>query len=82
MAEITLTLRLFGALRDHGPSTTVVVPRGASAADVRAALAEAIAADPALLSISALASEHEVLGEGATFDRDQELAVLPPVCGG
>jgi molybdopterin converting factor small subunit len=80
--EIRLRLRLFGALRDHGSEVELVVPRGASTDAVRHALAHACAIDPALLAISALADDDEVLDESATFDRDGVLAVLPPVCGG
>lgn len=80
--EIRLRLRLFGALRDHGSDLEIVVPRGAGTDVVRCALAEKLPIDPALLAISALANDDEVLDETATFERDGVLAVLPPVCGG
>ena len=80
--EIRLRLRFFGALRDHGSEIELVVPRGANTDAVRRALASACAIDPGLLAISALANEHEVLDESATFEHDGALAVLPPVCGG
>jgi len=79
---VRLRLQLFGALRDHGSEVELVVPRGADTAAVRGALAEALAIDPALLAISALANDDEVLDESATFECDGVLAVLPPVCGG
>ncbi len=81
-ASIHLRLRLFGALRDHGSVVEITVPSGADGAVVRRALAEKLAIDPALLTISALATDDEVLDASATFEHDATLAVLPPVCGG
>lgn len=82
MERVRLTVQLFGALREHGAQIELAVPKGAGPIELRAALAEALAIDPALLAISALANEDEVLDESATFERDGTLAVLPPVCGG
>lgn len=82
MADVTLTLRLFGALRDHGETAVVKVRVGATASDVRTALAASVPVDAALLAISALATDTEVLPPDVVFDRDAELALLPPVCGG
>lgn len=79
---VTLTLRLFGALREHGESVTVTVPKGASVAQVKAALHASLAAPEPLIDDSALADEREVLPESAIFAQDAELAILPPVCGG
>ncbi|OFW81055.1 MAG: hypothetical protein A2887_02205 [Alphaproteobacteria bacterium RIFCSPLOWO2_01_FULL_40_26] len=38
--------------------------------------------DFAVLEKSALADDREVLGKDHIFDRDTNLAILPPICGG
>ncbi|MBP7709854.1 MAG: hypothetical protein KA100_02145 [Rickettsiales bacterium] len=38
--------------------------------------------DFAVLEKSALADENEILGMNHIFDRDSDLAILPPICGG
>ena len=38
--------------------------------------------DFAVLEKSALADEKEILGKDHVFDRDADLAILPPICGG
>lgn len=79
---IDITLRLFGAFREHGQTVVLTLPKGASAAEVKAALGKAIPADPALIADSALADDSTILPGDAVFDADTALAILPPVCGG
>ena len=38
--------------------------------------------DFAVLEKSALADENEILGMNHIFDKDSDLAILPPICGG
>lgn len=80
--SITLTVTLFGAFRaGDGKPILLTLPRGSSLADARRALKAALNNHP-LIDDSALADERQVLPEDALFERDTELAILPPVCGG
>lgn len=88
--SVTLSISLFGAFRpfSDGADIIVEVPHGATLSQVRQALTETLKHknpgfnQEALITISALADEKEVLREHATFTRDAALAILPPVCGG
>jgi molybdopterin synthase catalytic subunit len=81
---VLVTVRLFGSLREAVGSKALEVrlPEGASAADLRALLAEShreVAAFGARLRIAvnrAFASDEAVLADG------DEVAFLPPVSGG
>lgn len=82
MSDITLTIRLFGAFREHGQQLALSLPQGATAAEVKSALAIQLPAEAALIHDSALADDTQVLDEHAVFSHDAMLAILPPVCGG
>ena len=81
-----LDVRLFGALRPHGPRPTVTVRvgEGATVATLRSALADRLDSDGAraLLAASAFATDERVLDDGDPLPDVRELAALPPVCGG
>jgi len=81
-----LDVRLFGALRPHGPNPTLTlrVDDDVTVAAVRAALAERLAGDDAraLLAASAFATDERVLDDGEPLPDVRELSALPPVCGG
>jgi sulfur-carrier protein len=86
---MTVTLNLFGAFREYEASGRVAldVPTAATVADLRRALDVHARAHwsgyrPALLEVSAFASESTVLRDGEAVPLDGELAVLPPVSGG
>lgn len=80
--SVTLTVRLFGAFRAVGNEpVTLTLPRGATITEARRALKSALGNNP-LIDDSALADETQILPENAVFERDTELAILPPVCGG
>ena len=82
MADIAVTIRLYGAFRTYGESITFPLPSGASVQDVKAGLERALKADTALVGDSVLANDDTILGEDAVFTKDVHLAILPPVCGG
>lgn len=81
--SITLTVNLFGAFRGHenGRPLMLSLPHGATLGQVRSALKAALNDHP-LINDSALADETQILPEDAVFERDTQLAILPPVCGG
>ncbi len=81
--SITLTISLFGAFRgyENGGPLTLALPQGATLVQARSAIKEALGGHP-LVDNSALADETRILSEAAIFERDTELAILPPVCGG
>lgn len=87
---MTLTLKLFGALRDLEPAGEVrlALPEAARIADVRAALDAYGRAHwgerfrPGLLAVSAFASERDILRDADAIGELRELALLPPVSGG
>lgn len=88
--RVKVEIRLFGALRkwDGGAPCVLELPRGAGIAEIRGALREELTRrDPEfdrqeLLGRSALADEREILSGCYRLERDTELAILPPVCGG
>lgn len=82
MSDITVSVRCFGAFRNHGERLEVTVPAGATITDVKAALTQYLPAESALIADSVLADDHAVLAEDAAFTADTQLAILPPVCGG
>ena len=81
--SITLTVNLFGAFRGHenGKPLTLCLPHGATLIEARRALKAALNNHP-LIDDSALADETQILPEDAVFERDTQIAILPPVCGG
>jgi sulfur-carrier protein len=84
-----VTLSLYGAFRDYQPDPSVVLELAddARVGDLRAAL-EAHGRRhwsgfrPALLQVSAFASETDVLRDSDPLPADRRLAILPPVSGG
>jgi molybdopterin synthase sulfur carrier subunit len=86
---MNIELSLFGAFRQFEPAARVQldVPEDAHVGDVRSALADYAAANwsdfrPALLRVSAFASERAVLRDADPVPSDGRMAVLPPVSGG
>ena len=84
-----LTLRFFGPLRKlagkHENEASLQTPSGCTAAQLRTLIADQFklsAGDRALLDQSVFASNDEVLNEAAVVDHFEQIAVLPPVCGG
>lgn len=81
----SINVRLFGAFRQGNPesSLTVEIPEQGRVADLRRAMEAALESENArsLLKASAFATDSAVLD-----DRDpvpeQEVSILPPVCGG
>lgn len=83
MAEITITMRLFGAFRKYGEKVVFTMPSGCGAAAVKEKLAEVLGhVDKNLIHDSALANDNEIIGIDAVLSKDARLAILPPVCGG
>jgi molybdopterin converting factor small subunit len=82
----TLDVRLFGAFRQFGsaPTLRVSVPDGGTVADLRAAVAASLPSGNAhsLLRASAFATDDRMLDDADVLPASDELAVLPPVCGG
>lgn len=84
--SVTLTIKLFGAFRAialNGP-VAISLPKGAGLPEVRTALKNALGdtRNAGLVDESAFADERQILPEHTLFEKDIELALLPPVCGG
>ena len=82
MAEITVTVKFFGAFRTYGENISFPLPSGSSVREVKAGLQGALKADAALICDSVIADDDSILGDDAVFTDDVHLAILPPVCGG
>lgn len=83
MAEINITMRLFGAFRKYGESLTFAVPKGATPETVKERLTEKLGNGAAqLVRDSAIANEDEIMSDDAVLNGSCSLAILPPVCGG
>jgi hypothetical protein len=81
MREITIRIKLFGALRERNEKgeISVQLPSGASLQELRLAAAPQLGE---LIFESALADETCVLSEQTRLESPLLLAALPPVCGG
>jgi len=81
---MVITLRYFAGAREAAgvESEPVEAPNGADAAAVRALVAERHAALVPLLPRCALAVNRAYATERTTLRDGDELALLPPVCGG
>lgn len=83
-------INLFGALKRFGKGGQLLLnlPEPCSAAEVRSLLKERLKSDfpgifvDTLIDRAALATGSRVLAEGECLGKEEELAVLPPVCGG
>jgi molybdopterin converting factor subunit 1 len=75
---------LFARARDLAGTAAVeiVLPPGATVADLRRALAERLPKLAPLLEKSALAVNDEFAGDDVVLDGAAEVALLPPVSGG
>lgn len=83
MGNINLIIQLFGAFREYGKEVHLTLPKGASCADVKHALVDALGNEArGLIEASALADEKKVLGQEEQIMDSGGLAILPPVCGG
>jgi molybdopterin synthase sulfur carrier subunit len=81
----SINVRLFGAFRQGNPesSLTVEIPEGGRVADLRQAMELALDSDNArsLLKASAFATDSAVLDDQEPVP-EQDVSILPPVCGG
>lgn len=88
MNDNTFTIRLFGGFRRFGSTVDVTAPQGSPVLALKRCLAErliGLTGDRgvlALVSVSALASDREVLSDRAIPPAGTRLAILPPVSGG
>jgi molybdopterin synthase catalytic subunit len=81
---MTLTVRLFARAKDLAGAdvVTVEIADGATAADLRAALARRHPALAGLLERSALGVNAEFAAAGQRLHANDDIALLPPVSGG
>lgn len=87
---IKLKITTFGALGKLTISEPIIVTiaSGAGLSQVMEQIKKEIIKispqfnDFAVLEKSALADENKILGMNHIFDRDSDLAILPPICGG
>ncbi len=81
---MTYEVRLFARAKDlaGAESLRLVLPQGATVADLRARLAAECPALAALLERCAIAVNDEFAEDALTIPQPAEVAVLPPVSGG
>ena len=83
MSTIAITMRLFGAFRNYGPSVEFPVPSGSTIADIKDALAKVLGVSAKnLVADSAIADTQTILPGDYVVSADAKLSILPPVCGG
>jgi molybdopterin converting factor small subunit len=83
MKTIKVSIRLFGAFRKYGEVAVLEAPAGVGIDELKELLSKWIGGMEApLVADSVFANEREVLAAGAVIEKDANLAVLPPVCGG
>lgn len=87
---LEIHVRLFGAFRDFGskPELLLECAPGTSIAELRLRMQAQLdslrpgAHAEGLLKQSVFADEQSILGEDFRLERSQQLAIIPPVCGG
>ncbi|WP_141731517.1 MoaD/ThiS family protein [Oligoflexus tunisiensis] len=87
---LEIYIRLFGAFRDfaQNPRLLFECAPGTSIAELRQQMGSLLenmrpgAGVESLLKQSVFADEKEILSEDFRLERSQELAIIPPVCGG
>lgn len=80
MAEIKVTVRLFGAFRKYGENAVFLLQDGVTVGEMKKKMAEKFDAD--LVRHSVLANDDHMMTDDMVLRQDARLAVLPPVCGG
>lgn len=81
---MTLTVHLFARARElaGADAVTVTLPAGSTVAELRCGVAAQFPALAGLLTVSALAVNHDFAEDTRVLDPADELAVIPPVSGG
>ena len=83
MKNITVSIRLFGAFRKYGEVAVLEAPAGIGIGELKGLFSTWIGGiEASLVTDSVFADEKEVLAAGVVIEKDANLAVLPPVCGG
>ena len=78
-----VTVRLFAGLRElAGDSVTVDVPVGATAGDMKRAVANRLPTVARLVERSAVAVGHDFVADTGAIADGAEVALIPPVSGG
>jgi len=89
-AQITITIKLFGALRQFSEDHAVIisVPVNSHLNTLKKALVNSLLGSPtstsntALFESSVFANDSEILTLETILSKNQTLTLLPPVCGG
>ena len=81
---MTITVRLFARVREvaGAQQLKLVLPLGATVADLRTALVDCIPALGPLLEVSAVAVNHDFAEADRVLVESDEVAIIPPVSGG
>ena len=81
---MTITVKLFAAMRDLAGDDTAVVelPDGATIGDLRRELAKQLPLARTLLIHSGVAVNQEIAENDRPLQASDEVAVIPPVSGG
>ena len=87
---VTVSIRLFGALRQYSETKPIVItlPQGTALPQLKIALIQALKTDTphfhheALIDLCAFASDQAILPKDTIFQESCNLSLLPPVCGG
>ncbi len=81
---MTITVKLFAAMRDRAGSDTadVDLPDGATVADLRRELGKQLPLAQSLLARSAVSVNHDFAENDHVLAATDECAVIPPVSGG
>ncbi len=81
-------LQLFGAFRKYGNEMQIDLPENSIVADLRPKIFEAISQKDlgidakTLIDTSRFSNDEEILEEDSVINKNDNLAILPPVSGG
>lgn len=83
MSNIAINIKFFAGFRKFGDSIDFTVPSGSSILIIKEALAQALdGQDKLLIEASVLANDNTILQDNVLINKDAQLSILPPVCGG
>ena len=78
---INIHLKFFGAFREYGESIDFTIPMGSNLKTIKKIITEKVP-NSELIKSSVIANDDEILTETDILDKDCNLSILPPVCGG
>ena len=83
MSTLILPIKFFGMFRKFGEQVEVEIPAGSSVVQIKNIITQKLGEENKdLVNSSVLANATDILPDAYIFNEEQNLSILPPVCGG